>query len=116
MSKIVLIKENEIELFDSMKDMFQSMSEKGDFVISLEDGKLKTKDKEFEYGYLSIEDTANKFKEEVSTYREELRASVALLKKQGIGVSKTELNKLAKQFEFLNEVPSIKEPEDEIPV
>jgi len=102
MAKIILIDpKGAVAISDTLADMFQTLSEAGTVVTTVEDGVLETSVGTFTYGELQTEGSKAKFVTEVETYRGELRASVSALKKQGIGISKTELTKLGKQFAFL---------------
>lgn len=101
---IVLTEKSGTREFETMKDMFQKLSEEGVIISSVEDGVIHTKEEEKTFAMVitETEGTKEALAEEVNTYRDELRASITLLKKQGLEVSKTEMAKLAKQFEFLN--------------
>jgi len=110
--QILLYSESTNEKFDNFKDLFQSLSENGIIVNHLENGKIKTNKGTFEFTYIETENSVEDFKENVEVYRTTLRESVMLLKRQGIEVSKTELNKLAKQFEFLTEDTEVEEETD----
>jgi len=110
--QILLYSESTNEKFDNFKDLFQSLSENGIIVNHLENGKIETNKGTFEFTYIETENTVEDFKENVEVYRTTLRESVMLLKRQGIEVSKTELNKLAKQFEFLTEDIEVEEETD----
>ena len=102
MLRVVYINGKEPVFAESFEEMFQSLSEEGIIVESVEAGEIKTKSGDsIEFGVVQsgpVED----FISEVEDYRDTLRESISKLKKQGINVSKTELNKLAKQFEFLS--------------
>ena len=54
------------------------------------------------FGKFNVENISNDFKTEVSEFRNVLRESVGLLKKQGL-IDKTQLEKLASQFAFLGD-------------
>jgi hypothetical protein len=114
---IVLTEKTGTKEFESMKDMFQSLSEAGEVIISLDDGILvtKTETKTFAVVITETAGTKDTLEEEVKTYRDELRASIALLQKQGIKLSKEEGAKLAKQFEFLGTAPKKEEVKQEEP-
>jgi hypothetical protein len=127
MKKIILIKEEGSTLYNTYEDMFREISEEGIIVAEIKDGVIKTTDgKEINFGIINIAGTADKMKEEVVGYRDSLREAVSSLMKQGISIPKTELSKLAKQFEFLGEkkeekkvtkkTTPKKEEEDDIPV
>jgi DNA-binding transcriptional regulator YhcF (GntR family) len=121
------MKEEGSVLYETYEDMFRELSEQGIVVSEIIDGTIKTADKkEMTFGVIAVEGTSDKMKEEVIGYRDSLRESVGALKKQGISIPKTELTKLAKQFEFLGEKKvekkstqkkvDKKEEEDDIPV
>jgi len=102
MQKVILLRDGKSEIFETLKDLYQSLSEEGVIITEVIDGLIKTSDKkEFEFGLLNIEKTKENLINEVEEYRKELRESISLLKKQGINVPKDELTKLAKQFEFV---------------
>ena len=54
------------------------------------------------FGKFNVENISNDFKTEVSEFRNVLRESVGLLKKQGL-IDKAQLEKLASQFAFLGD-------------
>jgi DNA-binding transcriptional regulator YhcF (GntR family) len=126
MKKIILMKEEGSVLYETYEDMFRELSEQGIVVSEIIDGTIKTADKkEMTFGVIAVEGTSDKMKEEVTGYRDSLRESVGALIKQGISIPKAELNKLAKQFEFLGEKKEEKKSvqkkvdkkeEDDIPV
>lgn len=103
MRTVILYTENGHQEFDSFEKMFQTLSEQGEIIEAIEDGKISVKGKgELVFAIQTTEGTSDAFVAEVETYRSELRASITKLKNQGIEVSKPELQKLAKQFEFLS--------------
>lgn len=113
MKVILFAKEN--KEFDSFKDLFQHLSEKNIVVKEVTDGEIITDKESFKFAILDTVDTAARFVADVEGYRAELRTSIGLLKKQGINVPKEELDKLAKQLEFLNHKPAAKVEEDSVP-
>jgi hypothetical protein len=79
----------------------------GDFFVKvLDDGEIIADNKGTEivikFGKFNVENISNDFKTEVSEFRNVLRESVGLLKKQGL-IDKTQLEKLASQFAFLGD-------------
>lgn len=100
--------------YDSFKDMFQGLSEQGLIIESLNDGVIvgkKDKEKiEIEFGEFTVEDTKAKMLTDVIAYRAVLRESITLLKKQGL-VEKSQLDKLAAQFQFVKELEEPKKEE-----
>ena len=125
MLKVVYVNGKEPVFAESFEEMFQSLSEEGVIVESVEEGQIKTKSGDIiEFGIVQA-GPIESFVSEVEDYRNTLRESISKLKKQGINVSKTELNKLTKQFEFLSEkevkpskaeVVEAANEEDDIPV
>lgn len=102
MNKNIVLYRNEFsKVFESFEDIFQYISEEGIIVNSIEDGIIDTDKGLFNFSYISNEGTKTIFSENIISYRDNLRASILTLKKQGIQISKKELLKLAKQFEFL---------------
>lgn len=108
---IILIGENTKE-FSSFEEMFQKISEEGGVINSVSDGVITINGKESKF-LVTKEAIAEEFKIDVDAYRIKLREHIVALKNQGITISKPELEKLAKQFEFLTpkEVKSAKDPE-----
>jgi len=103
MLRIVYMKEDNPVFAESFEEMFQALSEDGVILEKVEEGIISTKNGEtIEFGIVQVGPVED-FISEVKSYRDTLRESISKLKKQGISVSKTELNKLAKQFEFLSD-------------
>lgn len=104
MKKIITIEKDIITHYDSFELMFQALSEQGLIIESLEDGVIKGnkgEDKvEICFGEFISEGTKQVVVEDISKYRDVLRESVTLLKKQGL-IEKPQLEKLAAQFAFL---------------
>lgn len=101
MQKIVFYSDSGVQEFLSCQDMFQKLSEQGLIVDSVKDGVLTIGGKEYPFAVQTAAGTEAMLVSEVTSYRDDLRASISKLKQQGIEVSKPELQKLAKQFEFL---------------
>jgi len=99
--QILLFNEDSATKFDSFKDLFQNLSEKGVVVTELTDGKIESSEGTWEFTFIENKNSKAEFINSVEDYRTTLRESVMLLKKQGIEVNPEELSKLAKQFEFL---------------
>ncbi len=106
MKKIISIIGSETFLHEDLKSMFQDISEKDLIVKSVSDGEIIADNKGTEivikFGKFNVENISNDFKTEVSEFRNVLRESVGLLKKQGL-IDKTQLEKLASQFAFLGD-------------
>mgnify|MGYP003564021906 FL=1 len=106
MKKIISIIGSETFLHEDLKSMFQDISEKDLIVKSVNDGEIIADNKGTEivikFGKFNVENISNDFKTEVSEFRNVLRESVGLLKKQGL-IDKTQLEKLASQFAFLGD-------------
>ena len=106
MKKIISIIGSETFLHEDLKSMFQDISEKDLIVKSVSDGEIIADNKGAEivikFGKFNVENISNDFKTEVSDFRNVLRESVGLLKKQGL-IDKTQLEKLASQFAFLGD-------------
>lgn len=106
MKKIISIIGSETFLHEDLKSMFQDISEKDLIVKSVNDGEIIADNKGAEivikFGKFNVENISNDFKTEVSEFRNVLRESVGLLKKQGL-IDKTQLEKLASQFAFLGD-------------
>lgn len=106
MKKIISIIGSETFLHEDLKSMFQDISEKDLIVKSVSDGEIIADNKGVEivikFGKFNVENISNDFKTEVSDFRNVLRESVGLLKKQGL-IDKTQLEKLASQFAFLGD-------------
>ena len=106
MKKIISIIGSETFLHEDLKSMFQDISEKDLIVKSVSDGEIIADNKGAEivikFGKFNVENISNDFKTEVSEFRNVLRESVGLLKKQGL-IDKTQLEKLASQFAFLGD-------------
>ena len=106
MKKIISIIGSETFLHEDLKSMFQDISEKDLIVKSVNDGEIIADNKGTEivikFGKFNVENISNDFKTEVSEFRNVLRESVGLLKKQGL-IDKAQLEKLASQFAFLGD-------------
>ena len=106
MKKIISIIGSETFLHEDLKSMFQDISEKDLIVKSVSDGEIIADNKGTEivikFGKFNVENISNDFKTEVSEFRNVLRESVGLLKKQGL-IDKSQLEKLASQFAFLGD-------------
>ena len=94
MKKIISIIGSETFLHEDLKSMFQDISEKDLIVKSVNDGEIIADNKGAEivikFGKFNVENISNDFKTEVSEFRNVLRESVGLLKKQGL-IDKTQL-------------------------
>ena len=110
MKKIISIIGSETFLHEDLKSMFQDISEKDLIVKSVNDGEIIADNKGTEivikFGKFNVENISNDFKTEASEFRNVLRESVGLLKKQGL-IDKTQLEKLASQFAFLGDAKII---------
>lgn len=96
---IILIGDQTQE-FSSFEEMFQKLSEAGNVITSVNDGVITIGGKEMKF-LVTKEASAEEFKTDVDAYRIKLREHIVALKNQGISISKPELEKLGKQFEFL---------------
>ena len=102
MGKVLLTADKKVVEFDNFEAMFQDLSEKGMIVVSVEDGKIITKDKkELSFSIVTTEGTKEKLNSEIEAYREKLRVSIPPLMKQGV-FTKEQAGKLKEQFEFLD--------------
>ena len=99
MTTVILIGEVTKE-FGSFEEMFQKISEEGSVINSVGDGVITINGKESKF-LVTKEAIAEEFKLDVDAYRVKLKEHIVALKNQGISISKPELEKLAKQFEFL---------------
>ncbi len=94
---------NSGKIYENYVELFQELSNENMVISEVLDGKIigKKGDEniEIEIGEISLE-TKEKLIFEVSEYKDSLRESVALLKKQGL-ITKESLTKLGEQFKFL---------------
>lgn len=92
------------KVYENYVELFQELSNDGVVISVIEDGKIIGKkgeeDFSIEIGEISTE-TKDKLIFEVSEYKDSLRESVTLLKKQGL-ITKEAINKLGEQFAFMN--------------
>lgn len=102
---VILINE-QMEIYSSYEEMFQKISEKGLIIDSVSNGVLVIGGKELQF-LVTAEAQAAEFKADVESYRDRLRANIVALKNQGIAISKPELDKLAKQFDFVKAAPVV---------
>jgi len=94
---------------ESFKDLFMFISEMGYVVKELSDGLIKTNKEDIFFTRIDIDNSKNEFLSNVKDYRDELRASYTLLKKQGIPMGQEIVNALKEQLAFIDNEFSLKD-------
>jgi len=101
MKQYLLFGESGSTKCDSLIEMFQALSVQGHFVNSIEDGVLNTTGGDFSFAIIEPTDLTKDFVEAVKVYRQELRDSVSMFKKQGMPLSAEQIETMVKQFQFI---------------
>lgn len=101
---IIAFIDGTMKKYEGYKDLFQELSGLDYVISSVEDGIIKAKlgdeEKEITFGELVVDSVKDKFIFDISEYKDNLKESVASLKKQGL-LDNEKIKKLGEQFAFL---------------